>query len=90
MDPELAKSWIDVLTQGKGLIITAALIIMLAGTSLTGFVLAVFAWRAGVWDWFKRLVISLENMNGGILSMKDAVDVLKQVCKDLKEDRPNG
>lgn len=63
ISPELARSWVDVLTQGKGLLITAGIIIMLAGMTVSNIVFLIFAFRLGAWAYFKKLVVGLERQN---------------------------
>jgi hypothetical protein len=88
MTPELAKSWIEVLTAGRGLLITAAIVVMFAGLGLSlliGFVL----WNR--WGGPKKLedriavdhqvAEALIEVKAGIADMAECVNM----CKSIQE-----
>ena len=48
MTPEVAKAWMDILTEGRGLLITVIAIIMLASVGITTLGGLFIAWKLGI------------------------------------------
>ena len=48
MTPEVTKAWMDILTEGRGLLITIVVIIMLASIGLTFLGGLFIAWKLGI------------------------------------------
>jgi hypothetical protein len=64
------------------LIVTAAVVIMLAGAGLSWGAALTLAWRFGLWDWIKRFVVGLEKQN-------EATEKMIEICNEHdKEIKP--
>ncbi|GAG51622.1 unnamed protein product [marine sediment metagenome] len=48
MTPEVGKAWIDILTEGRGLLITLVILNMLAGVGIAFIAGLIMAWRMGI------------------------------------------
>ena len=48
MTPEVAQAWVDIMTEGRGLLITFVVVIMLAGVGIAFIAGLLLAWRMGI------------------------------------------
>lgn len=54
MTPEVGKAWIDILTEGRGLLITLVILNMLAGVGIAFITGLILAWKMGIMKAWKK------------------------------------
>jgi len=63
MTPEVARAWMDILTDGKGLLIVGVIFIMLAGIGLSLIVGIFLAWKLGVMSAIRKDIVEKNREN---------------------------